>query len=71
MLRWLLRIGVDRGLLGGSRVWTLLGGLALAIRLVKRIGGSEPKVVYSGTLHPGEALLISHDRPARVLHPPS
>ena len=71
MLRWLLRIGVSRGLLGGSRTWTFVGGVALAIRVVQKIGGSEPKVVYTGSLAPGEALLISHDRRPRVLQPPS
>ena len=71
MLRWVLRIGLSRGLLGGSRAWTFVGGVALAIRVVKKIGGSEPKVVYTGRLGPGESLLISHDRQPRVLEPPS
>ncbi len=71
MLRWLLRIGVSRGLLGGSRGWSVVGGVALALRVVQRIGGSEPKVVYTGRLRPGESLLVSHDRQARVVQPPS
>jgi hypothetical protein len=70
MLRWLVRIGVSRGLLGGSRGWTVVGGVALAVRAVKKIGGSEPKVVYTASLRPGEALLVCHDRNTRVLRPP-
>ena len=71
MLRWLLRIGVSRGFLGGSRAWTIVGVVALAARAVKKIGGGEPKVVYTRRLGPGESLLISHDRQPRVLQPPS
>ncbi len=71
MLRWVLRIGLSRGLLGGSRAWTFVGGVALAIRVVKKIGGSEPKVVYKRSLAPGESLLVSHDGQPRVLQPPS
>jgi hypothetical protein len=70
MLRWLSRIGLSRGLLGGSRAWTTIGGMALAARLVKRLVGGEPKVVYQKKLKPGETVLISHDRRPRVLQPP-
>ncbi len=70
MLRFLQRAGLSRGLGGGSRAWTVVGGVALAVRLVKKLGGGEPKVVYSRKLRPGEAVLVSHDRRPRVLQPP-
>ncbi len=65
MLETLSRLGLARGLLGGSRAWTMVGGLAFAVRLLKRLGGGD-KVVYRHELKPGESLLISHDRRVTV-----
>ncbi len=71
MLETLSRLGLVRGLLGGSRAWTAIGGLAFSVRLLKRLSGGEPKVVFSRELKPGETLLISHDRRVRVRQSPS
>lgn len=61
MLRLLLRKGLWNGLVGGSRLWMVLGGAAATIRLVKRLGGGgEPKVVFRDELQPGQTLVISH-----------
>lgn len=62
MIRLLLRGGLRRGVLGGSGPWLVVGGFALAVRIVQRISGSIPEVVYSGDLKPGQALLITHER---------
>ncbi|HEX2065123.1 MAG TPA: hypothetical protein VHE80_11955 [Acidimicrobiales bacterium] len=70
MLAWLSRLGVARGFMGGSRVWTAVGSAAFALRLLKRLTGAEPKVVFSRELHDGESLLISHDRTIRVRRAP-
>ncbi len=70
MLETLSRLGLTRGLLGASRAWTVIGGLAFGLRALKRLGGGE-KVVYSRELRPGESLLISHDRRVRVRGPSS
>lgn len=58
---------VTDGFLGGSRFWTVVGTLGLAMKVLKRVTRDEPEVVYSERLSPGEAILISHDRQARVV----
>lgn len=62
MIRLLLRAGLRRGLLGGSGPWLVVGGAALAVRVVQRLSGSIPEAVYTGALKPGEALVITHRR---------
>jgi hypothetical protein len=60
-VRWLVRIGFRRGLLGGSRAWTRVMVVAGGLHLVGRVvGKGEPKVVYCEELQPGETLVISH-----------
>ncbi|MEO7836305.1 MAG: hypothetical protein ABIS21_01535 [Acidimicrobiales bacterium] len=65
MLRFLLRTGFRRGLLGGSRGWTAVGAVALGLRVLKKITGSEPEIVHATTLRPGESLVVRHDDPSR------
>jgi hypothetical protein len=60
MLNYLRTRAFARGVLGDSRpflaIWILLAGF----RLIKRLAGSEPKVVFREELQPGESLVISH-----------
>jgi hypothetical protein len=56
-----------RGFLGGSRFWTVLGTIGLAMRVLRKITRDEPEVAFSEELRPGQTLLISHDRQAKVL----
>lgn len=65
MLRFLLRTGVRRGLLGGSRVWTTVAGVTVGIRVLRKITGSEPELVHTSKLRPGETLVVRHEHPAR------
>lgn len=67
MVRFLLRRGLRKGLLGGSRLWTVLGTLGLAMRLFRKLTRNEPEVAFCEPLAPGQRLLISHDRGARVV----
>ena len=60
MLRYLTRYGTTRGLLGGSRAWTVVAVVGWCLRLVQRSRHPEPKVVYSEVLLPGEAVEIRH-----------
>ena len=66
MLRFLLRQGFQRGVLGGSRRWLMLGGVALGVKVLRKLSGSEPEVVYSEKLAPGESLVIAHERDATM-----
>ncbi len=63
-LPWLLRRGLRegwrRGVLGGERAWLVLGGVALLTQLAVRALHKKSEVVFSETLRPGQALVISH-----------
>jgi hypothetical protein len=57
-----------RGLLGGSKPWTILWVLLSARRILKRVFNDEPKVVYSEELAPGQAVVISNlDREPKII----
>ena len=60
MLRSLTRYGTTRGLLGGSRAWTVVAIVGWTLRLLQRARHEPPKVVYSEVLQPGETLEIRH-----------
>ncbi len=60
LLRILARNGLRKGLLGGSKPWLIVGAAAGGIRLLGRMAGREPAVVYCEKLEPGERLVISH-----------
>jgi hypothetical protein len=60
LLPKLQSVGIRRGLLGGSRAWTVVAVAALGLRLLRRLAGDGDEVVYSEELGPGESLLITH-----------
>lgn len=60
MIRLLTRYGTTKGLLGGSRAWTVVALAGWCLRLLQRSRHREPKVVYSEVLRPGEVLEIRH-----------
>lgn len=60
-----LRHGLRRGLLGGSRGWAVVGGVALIGHLAGRVLGSEPDVIFSEVLAPGETFTIHHEPRSR------
>lgn len=58
----MLRFGVRRGVLGGSKPFIVLAGLAGAWRVIQILGGSVKETVYQERLEPGQELIISHYR---------
>ncbi|MBW3668321.1 MAG: hypothetical protein KY443_03820 [Actinobacteria bacterium] len=66
MLRFLLRMGLRKGVMEGSRRWLVIGGAALGVKVLRKLAGSEPEVVLSETLSPGEALVIAHEKDATM-----
>jgi hypothetical protein len=60
VLKTLVRIGLTKGLLGGSKPWLILGAAAGGVRLLGRMAAREPEVVYCEKLEPGQRLVISH-----------
>lgn len=65
MLRFLTRYGTTRGLLGGSRAWTIVAVAGWGLRLLGRMRHAEPKVVWSEVLRPGEVVEVRHLHEAR------
>jgi hypothetical protein len=53
------RRGLSEGVLGGSRVWLVAGGLAWAVRAVGWAVRRDEKVVFRARLKAGQQLLIS------------
>lgn len=64
LLRWAFGRGVRRGLLGGDRMWLVIGAAALLARLGRRAFRKHPELVFSEKLGLGEHLIITH-RPPR------
>jgi hypothetical protein len=58
VLSYLRRRAQMRGVVGGSRGWTILWAVLMGGRLLRRLTSDQPKVVYTRTLRPGEALVI-------------
>lgn len=58
----LLSLGIRRGLLGGSKPFVVIAGLAGAWRLIQILAGSVKETVYLEPLEPGHELVISHRR---------
>lgn len=58
MLRQLRRATLDRGLLGGSRPWIVLGALLWAARAVRMVTRRQSGVVWRGSLAEGETIVV-------------
>ncbi len=63
MLRYLYRAGQMKGLLGGSRPWTIVWALLFGARMLKKAAGRDADVVHCSVLEPGEGLVIRHGGP--------
>jgi hypothetical protein len=61
LIRHGMRQGWRRGVLGDSRVFLIIGGLALLANLLGRASGGAADVVFSEKLAPGETFQIFHE----------
>ncbi|MEJ5255266.1 MAG: hypothetical protein WHS89_07955 [Acidimicrobiales bacterium] len=52
-----------RGVLGGSRAWLVIGGLAWVVSALRWALRHQEEVIFVETLEPGEQLLITTRRP--------
>jgi hypothetical protein len=59
----LVRHGLRRGILDGSRPWLVVGLVVWLARLARRLASPEPETVWSGSLRPGETLVVSNSPP--------
>jgi hypothetical protein len=60
LLDRLQRTGIRKGLLDGSRAWTVVAVVAIGIKLLRRVAAADREVVYRERLQVGESLLITH-----------
>lgn len=60
VLRYGIRNGWRRGVLGGSRGWVVLGGIALVGHLAGRALAREEETVVRERLMPGESVRVTH-----------
>ena len=68
MAGYLYRRAQTKGLLGGSRPWTVVWAALLGLRLLRRVLRDRPEILYREELAPGEVLVIStKDRDPRVV----
>jgi hypothetical protein len=59
MLKQLRRATLDRGVLGGSTPWLVLGVLLWSLRALRLATKRDPGVVWRGTVADGETLVLA------------
>ncbi len=63
LLAWAIGRGWRRGLVGGERIWLVVGAAALLLQWGLRALRKEPELVFSEKLGLGEQLIITHRAP--------
>jgi hypothetical protein len=63
LLAWAVGRGWRRGLLGGERLWLVVGAAALLVQWGLKALRTEHQVVFSEKLGIGEQLIITHRAP--------
>ncbi len=63
MLSYLRRRAQFKGVIGGSRGWTILWAVLIGGRLLRRATTDAPEVVFTRKLRTGESVVIRSDRP--------
>jgi hypothetical protein len=63
VLGYLRRRAQLKGVIGGSRGWTILWAVLVGGRLLRRLTRDQEKVVFTRKLRPGEALVIRSEGP--------
>lgn len=58
MLGSLVRRGLRKGVLEGSRPWMAVGVAAALVAVVRRVTSEPPRTVWRQRLEPGEGVLI-------------
>lgn len=61
VLRYGMRHGWNRGVVEGKSAWVVIGGVALAGYLGRRVMHREAEVVFLEKLAPGQSIRITHE----------
>ncbi len=59
MLAFLRRTGLKRGILGGNRVWMVIGVIAWSLRLLSWAWKRKEEVVFLEEMRVGDSFLIT------------
>ena len=63
MLNYLRRRAQFKGVVGGSRGWTIVWALIMGGRLLRRATSDAPEVVFTRKLRAGESVVIRSEHP--------
>jgi hypothetical protein len=69
VLSYLRRRAQLKGVVGGSRGWTLLWALLVGGRMLRRLTSEQPRTLFSRKLRPGEVVVIRSE--GRGAEPPT
>jgi hypothetical protein len=58
VLSYLRRRAQLKGVIGGSRGWTILWAVLVGGRFLRRLMTDKPEILLTETLRPGDALVI-------------
>lgn len=59
-VRYGMRQGFRKGVLGGESTWVYLGAVAVAGHLLGKYSGRKEEVIFSEKLKPGEAFTVAN-----------
>lgn len=62
MLRTAERLGINRGLFGGSKGWFYVGTGLWTLRRVRRMAERKSEILVTEELRPGQRLVIANGR---------
>lgn len=62
LLRTAERLGVNRGIFGGSKGWFYVGTGLWTLRTVRRLASRKSEILLSEELKPGQRLVIANGR---------
>lgn len=60
MLRNLERLGINRGLMGGSRGWFYLGTGLWTVRKVRTLARRQPEILLREVIRPGDRITVAN-----------
>jgi len=63
VLSYLRRRAQFKGVVGGSRGWTILWAVLMGGRLLRRMTSDKPEVVFTRKLRAGESVVIRSEHP--------